>query len=248
MFEDLRQTAVEPQNGRLQLNFALMSKEGSPHMPSFMAFYDGPEEEAKKLLAPLYDQQPIQTLGGTQPYTQVTGIYEMMRMQGFDRWASSSVHIDYPVNTSIILGAIEKFQDSMKRHGDKFKPSMFMLDLRDYRKVASVPKDTTIYSHRYNAAILATDYRWDDPALDGIARDEAKAISNYVKERAKEEREAAKVKGDGARDVTAVYPNIGGKNEKIESVFGANLPRARELKRKYDPHMLFDKWYPITPA
>ena len=217
-------------------------------MPAFMIFYDGPEEEAKKLAAPIYDQQPIQTLGGMQSYTQVTGIYQQFRMEGFDRWSSSTVHMDYPVNTNIVQAAIEKFLEQVRQAGDKFHPAMFMLDLRDYRKVASVSKTATAYSHRYNAALLVADYRWDDPSQDTAGRDNAKAITTLVKEKLKEERQSGKVMANGERDLTAVYPNIGGKNEKIESVFGANYPRLRELKKKYDPHILWNKWYPIQPA
>ena len=211
-------------------------------------YYNGDEATARSLVASLYDLGPIDTKGGMVPYTAVTDIYSQFEMQGFDRFASSSVHIDYPVSKPIVLSGIKQFTDAVARQDGKFQPSMLMLDIRDYRKVASVPRDATIYSHRYNAALFMTDFRWDDPGLDGVARREAKTITTSIKEMMKEEGKAGKVKVNGGRDVEAVYPNIGGKDEKLESVYGANLARARELKRKVDPGLLFDKWYPITPA
>jgi hypothetical protein len=36
--------------------------------------------------------------------------------------------------------------------------------------------------------------------------------------------------------------------EKSSLVFGRNYEKLRLLKRKYDPNMVFKKWYPITPA
>lgn len=37
-------------------------------------------------------------------------------------------------------------------------------------------------------------------------------------------------------------------NEKSSTVFGANYPRLRALKRKYDPEFVFRKWFAIEPA
>ncbi len=30
--------------------------------------------------------------------------------------------------------------------------------------------------------------------------------------------------------------------------YGANYGRLQEIKKKYDPTLIFDKWYPIEPA
>lgn len=36
--------------------------------------------------------------------------------------------------------------------------------------------------------------------------------------------------------------------EKVNNVFGENLPRLRNLKRRYDPDFIYDKWDPIPPS
>jgi len=35
---------------------------------------------------------------------------------------------------------------------------------------------------------------------------------------------------------------------KAKILFGDNYPRLQQLKRKYDPDLLFSKWLPIVPA
>ena len=35
---------------------------------------------------------------------------------------------------------------------------------------------------------------------------------------------------------------------KAEALFGKNYPRLQELKKKYDPENIFNKWFAITPS
>lgn len=43
------------------------------------------------------------------------------------------------------------------------------------------------------------------------------------------------------------YANYGLGDERVRDVFGANYERLSQLKAKYDPTLVFKKWYPITP-
>lgn len=36
--------------------------------------------------------------------------------------------------------------------------------------------------------------------------------------------------------------------DKAQALFGTNYPRLQELKKKYDPELLFAKWFVIQPA
>lgn len=35
---------------------------------------------------------------------------------------------------------------------------------------------------------------------------------------------------------------------KAETNFGSNYKRLQEIKKKYDPELVFNKWFVITPA
>jgi FAD/FMN-containing dehydrogenase len=43
------------------------------------------------------------------------------------------------------------------------------------------------------------------------------------------------------------YSNYGLGDERVRDVFGENYERLQKLKAKYDPDMVFHKWFPITP-
>lgn len=36
--------------------------------------------------------------------------------------------------------------------------------------------------------------------------------------------------------------------DKASVLFGPNYPRLQQLKKQYDPEMLFSRWFPIRPA
>ena len=39
-----------------------------------------------------------------------------------------------------------------------------------------------------------------------------------------------------------------GVKSKAEALFRENYPRLQELKKKYDPENIFNKWFAITPG
>jgi FAD/FMN-containing dehydrogenase len=47
---------------------------------------------------------------------------------------------------------------------------------------------------------------------------------------------------------TRAYANYGLGDERTKDVFGENYERLAQLKAKYDPNLVFNKWFPITPA
>ena len=43
-------------------------------------------------------------------------------------------------------------------------------------------------------------------------------------------------------------PNFSTEGEREKEIFGSNIQRLREVKRKYDPGFVFKNWLPIKPA
>ena len=47
--------------------------------------------------------------------------------------------------------------------------------------------------------------------------------------------------------VVRQYANFGLGDERVRDVFGEHYDRLSEIKAKYDPNLVFRKWFPIVP-
>ena len=229
--------------------FMMITPPGAPcPLPVFWVFYDGSEEEGRKLAKPILDLGPDHEMGGVSGYAKTTEYPPALRYPGFERYAASSAILHYPLDTGLLTEFFDHFLATVKKFGDETKHSVCMLDLRDYRKMASVPADATAYSNRNDTALFLPEIWWSKPERDAEMRSEVSAVTAWVREKLAEAKVKSIVQDDAQRDVTAIYPNVSSGVEKSKSVFGSNLGRLQQIKKKYDPDLMWDKWYPIEPA
>jgi hypothetical protein len=93
---------------------------------------------------------------------------------------------------------------------------------------------TTISCHLFLISII----RSSSPASDDAVVSFVSSTAEYVR------RVDTKKSG---KDL-GVFVNLSrGNEDKIEDVFGVNLPRLRKLKAKYDPKKIWSKGYVIEP-
>ena len=145
--------SLEAGDGKFQIMIAYLAPPGTPAFcPGYLVWYNGPEEKAKELAAPIYALEPIHAMGGSCNYTNTTEIPPGMKTPGFERYAASSAHMDYPIDETLVLHVFEKFQQVVQKYAPHTHPSKCIVDLRNYEKVASVPLTETAYSGRYNNA------------------------------------------------------------------------------------------------
>lgn len=177
LINKLHTDAVIPANGKLQLMFAMIAPPGSLKLcPGWIVFYDGPEDQARTLAKPIFDLGPIMTMGGMMPYSQVTVHAPGIDPPGFNRYAASSTHMDHPLNKELLLNIFKRTQSIIDKHGESAAACKCILDVRDYRKVASVPGSAMAYAGRHNTAFVTSMSQWADPKLDLVMREEVVGI------------------------------------------------------------------------
>ncbi|KAL5527561.1 hypothetical protein ACEPAG_6362 [Sanghuangporus baumii] len=120
------------------------------------------------------------------------------------------------------------------------------IELYPLHKVNIIPKDATAFNLRGAESNIFSLAAWDDDSHEAALRgkEAAHAVTQSIS--TSEERPEA------SSNSVMAYGNYLG-DEKLSSerslkVFGDNHPRLQQLKKKYDPDMLFSKWFKIVPA
>ncbi|KAF7933293.1 hypothetical protein BELL_0398g00100 [Botrytis elliptica] len=207
--------------------------------PICIISYDGPEEEARKLTAPLWDLQPVMSAVSMKPFANTTKpsglVDEPPNHQNF---SSTSVFMPHPFNVEIMEKLIQEFDDFHNKHGDALAPSRIIIEMRSYKVSGAIPASATALAAREKTVSVTMEAQYDSSQVSHtVMREEIKRMIGPVKEA---------VKNQGSGKFTNA--NLGSGTEKTQDMFGQNYARLREIKRKYDPEFIFNKWYPIPPA
>ncbi|KAK6536292.1 hypothetical protein TWF281_000534 [Arthrobotrys megalospora] len=247
----MNQDYVMKSNGKLAVN-GFLAIMGGNAIPGFLIWYDGPEEEGKKFIQPLLDLGPIYPGSGAEmkPHTLTTDWkqFETMFPPQFNRLVGTSTQISYPLSVDILKKTVEKFKEIVATHPENLSVSKLLFDLRDYSKIASIPLDATAYANRRVGCLIGIDLIWDNEELDKEMMQVAKDFMSQVRAWIKEDNQQKGIAEVGAHvGATTLYALVTDGDEKLVSVFGPNLGKMKELKRKYDPGMMWDKWYPVDP-
>jgi Berberine and berberine like len=244
LMNTLYTTAIEPSGGKFQCYMGVLKPPGVDAVcPIYLIYYNGPEEEGRTYAAPLFALEPMHGEPAMTNYAATTAIHKQMDAGNVHhRYTVSTVQLDLPLDVDILMTLAEDFSAFMAKYPEQAAQSKFLIELRSFAVTGAVPVSAMAYASRHKLVNAIMEAQYDKPELDGIMREEVQKVILKARNSAAEKR-----KLQGQREVL-VNVNYSNGSEKLTAVFGENLPRLRELKRKYDPYFIFNKWYPIPPA
>lgn len=237
------QKIVDEADGKLAL-FVLFKRLPGPVpklSPGVLVFYDGPEARAKEILAPLYDIGPIMNMATTKPYADTTKMAPHMGgPPTHQRYSTSFVRMPYPFDIEVLQSLADDLNAFIDKYGAAaLDQSKLVFEIRSYKKVLSVPNSATASNARRPGMDTMLEAQFDSSVELATMRAEIVGMMEKVR---------TELARKNPEQGLPVNPNLAIGGEKAAQVFGENLPRLRELKKKYDPGFVFNKWYPIPPA
>lgn len=237
------QKIVDGENGKLAVFVVLLKGPDMPSVhPLVLIFYDGPEEEARRLIAPILALEPVANMAAMHKYADITKPSPLtLGAATHQNYSASNALMFSPLRIDVVEGMIEKLNDLFDKYGDGIAPSKIILEVRSYGKSSSVAASATALAARRPAIATVFEAQYSADVSPSAMRAEVKSAMIKAKEAVKKE---GLTKGGG----DFVNANIADGTEKVADMFGENLPRLREIKRKYDPDFVFNKWYPISPV
>ncbi|OJJ30890.1 hypothetical protein ASPWEDRAFT_119337 [Aspergillus wentii DTO 134E9] len=223
-------------------------------------FYNGTQTAAEQFFSPLLSLGSL--MDGTQmlPYDSLNSILHTVdtlacreRLSRFNTTypADTSVgprkslrgsNVTLPLDIDFVLSIYNGF-NSILNDCPQTRDSRLFFELLPNIQVTKVSNDATAFASRGPYYNVSTLFRWNETRLDARIRTLQEDLMNQIGTRAGITRQP---NYSMSRHGTGIYANYAGRDLPIKAIFGANLPRLRELKKKYDPHNTFRKWHNIN--
>ncbi|KAA1469075.1 FAD-binding domain-containing protein [Dentipellis sp. KUC8613] len=215
----------------------------------FVVFYNGSEEEGRAHYKPFYDLKPVVDTCREIPYETVNSIQNANVNHGRNYYMKPAYIIRPDLNVTKQL--LERIPKLAAAHKDAIEELAFIIEFLPLKKVCSVPAgETAFIRDPRQSGVANIVFRENTPEHLKLTRqiaNELIAITQTLPEH------AAKGSGTGygnynsdQSDPTAIKDAPEANH--AQALFGANYPRLAELKKRYDPDMVFSKWFTIAPA
>ncbi|KAG8992608.1 hypothetical protein FRB93_002340 [Tulasnella sp. JGI-2019a] len=226
-----------PREG-LGLVFDLSPDDGKPYL-ILHCIAEVNAEEGERLWSRFVKLGPILNREKQIPYNMYTTLGD-----GFDAMDGNKIQRGAHFNV-FDYETVKKSYDMWLSITPKAPMSSLMYEFYSYDLASMVPMDATAFPHRT---------KLDKVALIGLYGFEDEWMAEALKTSKDIQACISSSSTDSARNSIGYlnYASIDASendtDEKARKAFGSNYPRLQQLKRKYDPDMVFNKWFCIRPA
>ncbi|KAG9218790.1 hypothetical protein CCMSSC00406_0001096 [Pleurotus cornucopiae] len=206
-------------------------------------FYNGSEAEGRENFKEFYNLKPVVDFARELPYEELNGMQNALVEHGSGRYLKGSFF------TKIDVESTRKAWDLAVKHCNSEHQGTLILEFVKQDKVNSVSPDAMAYTLRGGMNAVTT-WVWQKNTPENLA---------FAHKAGKEVLEAiSRGQQANATGNTASYGNydhdthvIGDESagqSRARALFGKNYESLQVLQKKYDPNMIFNKWFVITPS
>ncbi|KZP18640.1 FAD-binding domain-containing protein [Athelia psychrophila] len=211
-----------------------------------LVIYNGSEQEGRAAFKPFLDLGPMADMSKEIPYEELNALHNgqlphgrCTYMKGV-RWTKPRVEIMSQV--------LDEFTQLSAQ-----KPDLDMVCMFEYfglKKACGVPDGATAAVRSPYCNVLNV-LRWDEhsEANTVFAREASRKITDIaISGNVELKDKSSGGYGNYDPELALGESETGPVSDRAEVLFGANYPRLQALKKKYDPEVVFSKWFVITPA
>jgi len=199
-------------------------------------YYNGSEAEGRERYKVFLDLKPVLDLTAEIPYEKLNGMQNHLTEYGLNYFMKGTLQSTSP-SKDINPVHLSKVAALSKEHN--FMVSL-IVEYFPHGKINSVPADWTPYRRDLPGnALINIQWKDNSPELTQVAREVAHTLSEMMPE--------GESYGNYASGSEAL-PSGREPIDRARSYFHDNYPRLQAVKKKYDPEILFNKWFVVTPA
>lgn len=196
------------------------------------------KEEGEATYKRFLDLGPVNVTNSQIPYTEVSNL-----ANAFNELPGSKSMVGAHVD-AFGLPQVQKSWDTWNEIVKKAPFSAVMYEFYPYRTVAKVPIEQAAFAQRHEFMTVLCILIWTDDSFTPNARDELLRLKSVVSGSSSKEAQESL----GYVNYADPFSTLNETDEYAKKLFGPNYSRLQAVKKKYDPDMVFNKWFAIQPA
>ncbi|KAF4969245.1 hypothetical protein FSARC_3498 [Fusarium sarcochroum] len=215
--------------------------DGTTRIVSAVPLFHGSESDARDYFSGLLELELIADNTEMITIAQVNTLLNSVMDHGIRRLMGSG-NITMPLDIEPMLQTVETFWEFCEAHNGMGK-SVVAIEFFPTDKIREVAQEATAYANRGDYYDAMTSFAWQDPGYDEEIRQFNRSLCKRIRETNGYQAVAG---GHWSKGPVGVYINSEADSISPKDAWGVNLPRLRELKKKYDPQNVFNKWHGIA--
>lgn len=196
------------------------------------------QEEGEAAYKCFVDLSPVHATNVQIPYSKVSTQADVFNEIPGGKM-SVGAHID-----KFDLDQVQKAWNAWSELVKKAPASAVNYEFYPYGKIASVPLEYGAFAQRHSFVTVLCIAVWTDDEFTPHVRDELLKVRSVVSGSSSK----AAQESLGYSNYADPFATLNETDEYTRKLFGPNYPRLQELKKKYDPDVIFDRWFAIRPA
>ncbi|KAG9018269.1 hypothetical protein FRB90_011669 [Tulasnella sp. 427] len=196
------------------------------------------QEEGERAFQRFGELGPIQETKAQIPYTEVSNLTKEFNVIPGNK-LSVGAHVD-----SLDLAQVQKTWETWGELVKKAPYTAVVYELYPYGRIKTVPIEQTAFAQRHEFMTVLCALMWTDDSFTPFARDELLRLKSVVSGSSSKEAQESL----GYVNYADPFSTLNETDEYTKKIFGPNYPRLQEVKKMYDPEMVFNKWFAIRPA